>query len=207
MSQIIADRREHMGDDLLSRIIGAEFQGQKLTIEQILGASVFVFLAGLDTVAAMIAWVAKYLAEHPAQYAWLLEDPANRIPKALEELQRVCGVAAPERGVTHDLEFRGVQFAKGDRIVFLNQISGMDPDEVDDPWTVDFTREISPHLIYGSGPHRCLGSHLARLEIRIFMEEWCKRIKSFSIEPGAKIHVHGGTVWIPDTLPLVFGKG
>jgi cytochrome P450 len=160
-----------------------------------------MFLAGLDTVAAMISWVMAFLAQHPDHYRQLVERPET-IQLAVEELCRVSGVAMPGRACVEDLVYNGIEFKKGERLVYLLQISGINDSSIAQPEQVAFDRELSPHLIFGSGPHRCLGSHLARLEIRVFLQEWVKRIPSLSLEPGKAVHPKGGTVWVPESLPL-----
>lgn len=204
LTNIVEERRAKPGDDLISMILrGRRANGTPLTEKEVLGAATFIFMAGLDTVAAMIAFVLEFLARNPGHYKQLTDNPA-KIADAVEELMRVSGVAMPERGVVKDTVFNGIEFHKGDRVVYLLQISGMTDPSVDDPYTVNFNRDVSSHLVFGSGAHRCLGSHLARVEIRVFLEEWVKRIPSFRL--GAEeIPVHGGTVWIPQQLPLVWG--
>jgi cytochrome P450 len=205
LGAIVEQRRANPGSDLISSIVrGRRADGTPLTEKEILGACTFIFMAGLDTVAAMIAFVMEFLARNPDHYRQLTDNPA-KIANAVEELMRVSGVAMPERGVAKDNDYNGIPFRKGDRIVYLLQISGMTDPSVEDPYRVDFDREVSSHLVFGSGAHRCLGSHLARVEIRVFLEEWVKRVPAFGL--GAdKIPVHGGTVWIPMQLPLVWEK-
>jgi cytochrome P450 len=200
---LVDSKRVDPKDDLVSRIAKAEFLGRPLNDQESVGAAAFMFLAGLDTVASMISFVMQFLATHPAHYRQLTEDP-SKIGQALEEMTRVSGVAMPERGVAKDHDHHGIPFRKGDRVVYLLQLSGMNDPGVDDPFTVDFDREVSTHLVFGSGPHRCLGSHLARLEIRVFLEEWVRRIPQFGIKPGERVAITGGTTWIPTALPLVW---
>ena len=175
----LADRRRHPGSDMLSHIVQAQFNGRPLTEEELVGMGVLLFLAGLDTVAAALSFIVLYLARHPADYARIAAAP-ERIPATMEELLRVHGVAGMERGVTHDLDYEGVRMARGDRILFVPQLYGFDQPGLDRPMEVDFTREQSPHLIFGAGPHRCIGSHLARTELRVFMEEWSQAVPSFA---------------------------
>jgi cytochrome P450 len=205
LKSIVDQRRANPGTDLISDVVrGRRADGTPLTEKEILGACTFIFMAGLDTVAAMIAFIMEFLARNPGHYKQLTDDP-SKIGPAVEELMRVSGVAMPERGVARDNDYNGIPFRKGDRITFLLQISGMNDPRVENPYTVDFDRDVSSHLVFGSGAHRCLGSHLARVEIRVFLEEWVKRIPKFRL--GAdKIPVHGGTVWIPQALPLVWDR-
>ena len=112
-----------------------------------------------------------FLGRNPADYRQLVDDPAI-IPAAVEEPIRALSVASMQRGVREDTEHLGIRFRKNDKIFFMTQLYCMDPRRVDDPLRVDFTRPVSVHLGFGAGPHRGIGSHLARTEVRIFEEEW-----------------------------------
>jgi cytochrome P450 len=151
----------------------------------------------------MLSFIMAFLGKNPGHYQRLVGDRAL-IPGAVEELMRVHGVAGTERGVTTDMEYKGVQFKSGDRLVFLAHIYGLDDRVVDDPFKVDFDRPLSTHLVFGSGPHRCLGSHLARLEIKLFLEEWTLRIPEFRVDIEGEIATRGGLVWSPVVVPLVW---
>lgn len=199
----IAERRERPGSDILTHIAEARFQDRPLTEDELVGMGVLLFLAGLDTVAAALSFVMLYLARNPDAYATMRADRARIVPM-IEELLRVHGVAGMERGVTADMEYEGVAMRKGDRILFVPQLYGFDQPGLERPTEVDFTREVSPHLIFGAGPHRCIGSHLARTELRVFIEEWTQAIPDFAIAPGIEIEMRGGNVWSPVRLPLVW---
>jgi cytochrome P450 len=202
---LIDAKRDNPKEDLVSRIVTARFQGRPLTDQESVGAAAFMFLAGLDTVAALISFVMQFLARNPGHYRRLVQDP-KLIGAALEELTRVSGVAMPERGCAQDTVYKGIEIKKGDRLVYLLQVSGMNDPELERPEIVDFDREVSNHLVFGSGPHRCLGSHLARLEIRVFLEEWVKRIPAFRISNDETVKIQGGTTWVPYALPLAWGR-
>ena len=199
----IADRRRNPGPDLISHTAQARFHARPLNEDGLVGMGVLLFLAGLDTVAAALAFSMLFLARNPAHYATLRRDPATIVP-AIEEILRVHGVAGMERGVTHDFEYGGAPMRRGDRILFVPQLYGFDQPGLDDPFKVDFTRSVSPHLAFGAGPHRCIGSHLARTEMRVFLEEWIAAVPSFAIAPGADVAMRGGNVWSPVALPLVW---
>ncbi len=203
IDRLLEARRANLGDDLVSHILQARFQDRPLDREELLGMTTLVFLGGLDTVTGMLSFVMAYLARHPEQYARLTSDPAF-IASASEELMRVHGVAGMERGATGSFTFRDVQFEQGDRIVFMPQMFGMDDEQIDDPERVDFDRQISTHMIFGAGPHRCLGSHLARYELRIFLEEWVARIPAFHAADGPIAPTQGGIVWTPVSVPLAW---
>jgi len=178
-------------------------QGRGLTDDEKLGMVNLLFLGGLDTVAAMLSFIMAYLGQHPRQYQRLVDDPAL-IANAIEELMRVHGVAGMERGVTADMEYAGVQFKAQDRLVFMPHVYGLDAQMVDDPFRVDFDRPVSSHLVFGSGPHRCVGSHLARLEMKVFIEEWVRRIPAFSVDAEGDLPTRGGLVWSPVAVPLAW---
>ena len=188
-------------DDLLSVVVQGKMEGGRaVTEEEKQGLAVLLFLGGLDTVAATLSFIMLHLACNPQDYARLVEAP-DRIGGAVEELMRVHGVAQMERAVSRDIVYEGVAFKKGDRVTFHPQIYGLDDPTLAHPEQIDFERERSPHMIFGSGPHRCIGSHLARFEIRVFLEEWVKRVPAFSLD-GAWPEMAIGVVWSPKAVPL-----
>jgi cytochrome P450 len=203
LTGLLEERRLAPADDLLSDLLKARFQGRPLDHDELIGMSTLVFLGGLDTVTAMLSFIMSFLARNPAHYRRLVDDPAF-IGTAVEELMRAHGVAMMERGATHAFEFRGVTFEPGDRIVFMPQIYGLDDREIDDPERIDFDRELSGHMVFGSGPHRCIGSHLARIELKLFLEEWVARIPGFATEDDGPLATSGGLVWQPVRVPLVW---
>lgn len=200
---LITARQRSPGEDLVSLAIHGKVQGRGLTEDEKQGMVNLLFLGGLDTVAAMLSFIMAYLGQHPQQYQRLVDDPAL-IGNAIEELMRVHGVAGMERGVTADMEYAGVQFKARDRLVFMPHVYGLDPQMVDDPMRVDFDRPVSSHLVFGSGPHRCVGSHLARLEMKVFLEEWVRRIPRFSVAAEGDLPTRGGLVWSPVAVPLAW---
>ncbi|MGE0740586.1 MAG: cytochrome P450 [Hyphomonadaceae bacterium] len=202
---LVEERSKALGDDLISRILRGTMEGRPLTHDEVLGAAYFMFLAGLDTVASVFSFAMRFLARNPGHYTQLVQEP-TLIKEGIEELLRVSGVAMPERAATGDFVYEGVPFRKHDHVLLLSSLSGLDPAEISTPERVDFQREDNRHAIFGNGPHRCLGSHLARLEIRVFLEEWVRRVPRFSITDDQPIEVLGGIVWIPAALPLTLGR-
>ncbi len=203
LSNFISEREKNPGDDLTSLIVTGQVNGRSLTADEKIGMATLMFLGGLDTVVAMLSFIMDYLGRHPNQYRRIVED-RGLIPNAVEELMRVHGVAGMERAVTCDLEYNGIRFKAGDHIVFQPQIYGLDDEKIDDPFRVDFDRATCPHLVFGAGPHRCVGSHLARLEIRIFLEEWASAIPRFSVTDQQEIETAGGGVWAPTAVHLAW---
>lgn len=200
---VLRERAANPGDDLISRVAHGKFGDRPLDEEEKLGFATLLFLGGLDTVKATSSFVMLHLARNPDQYKRLVDDPPL-IERAVEELIRVHGVANFERGCTRDLEFEGIQFRQGDRFVMLSQIWGLDDREMECPYLVDLDREVSRHMIFGAGPHRCVGSNLARVELRVLLEEWVRSVPSFAVAPGADVPTTGGVVWSPLSLPLVW---
>lgn len=200
--QVLIDQREREPrSDLISLVVQGSVDGRPLDAEEKIGMVTLLFLGGLDTVAASLSFFLAFLADHPEHRRQLLDDP-SLIPQAVEELARVHGVAGTERGVTQDMHYAGVDFKAGDRLVFPAHIYGLHNDWVEDPDRVDFHRPVSTHLVFGAGPHRCLGSHLARMEMRIFLEEWLARIPNFSRSSSGELATRGGLVWSPLRVDL-----
>ena len=204
MRELIADRRKHPQDDFITYTLNGQVDGRPLTEDEVVGCTFLVFLAGLDTVAATLSFLFLHLARHPEHQAELRANPAL-IPAAVEELMRVYGILPMSRIVTRDLEFAGVKMKKGDMISCPPQLANIDRDEVAEADQIDFTRTDNRHMGFAYGPHRCIGSHLARLELTIAFEEWLGRLSPFRIKEGCPPVVHAGTVWGADELQLAWG--
>lgn len=181
---VIAQRRAQPEDDLLSGFIAAEIDGERLTTEDILDISYLFLLAGLDTVTASLGCAVTYLAQHPDRQQALRDDP-SQVPAAVEELLRwetpVPGVV---RVATHDVEVAGSTIPAGQTVTCLLASANTDAAEFPDPELIDFDRAANRHLAFGAGLHRCLGSHLARLEMRVALDELHRRIPAYAIKPG-----------------------
>lgn len=197
----IARRREEPGDDLLSNIVHARIDGKPLSHEQVLGTAILLLFAGLDTVAAMMAFVMQHLAEHPEHRRWMLDNP-SKLSFAIEELMRRHGVANNVRTATQDVELDGITVRKDEIIVIPNCLHGLDDRQFDHAQQVDFSRSLGQTATFGWGPHRCAGANLARLEMRILMEEWLPRIPDFEIDPDQPVIQQTGTVNGVLQLPL-----
>lgn len=203
LRETVVARRERPGEDLISILASAEIDGAFPPIDDIVDLATNTVLGGLDTVVSGLAYIMGYLARNPDQYRDLMSSPENLKP-AIEELLRVFGVALMERCATHDLDFHGVELKKFDRFVIIPALYNVDPHAHDDPLEVRFDRSRHGHMAFGAGPHHCAGAHLARLEMRIFLEEWMRAIPEFSLAPGATIEGIGGFVLQPLAVPLVW---
>ncbi|MCK9542054.1 MAG: cytochrome P450 [Novosphingobium sp.] len=188
------DRREREpGGDLLSHIIHYRVGGERMPPEAILGTCSNLLAAGLDTVAAMLGFAARFLADNPGHRRQLADDP-SLIPTAVEELIRRHGVANMGRLITHDFTFKGAALKAGEMIQIPNCLYGLDERRVERPLEVDFRRGKVDHAAFGNGPHRCPGAILARRELATFLTEFLGRIPEFSIAEGTKPQMSSGLI-------------
>ncbi|MGF6373831.1 cytochrome P450 [Paraburkholderia sp. RAU6.4a] len=199
----IAERRANPGDDLISKIVHSKIDGRALTDEEAQGLCGLVLIGGLDTVASAMGFIARFLAGSPAHRKQLIDNP-ELTQKAVDELLRRFPVVNQGRRITHDFEYKGVQMKAGDMIIMPTTLHGLDERKFDAPLSVDFTRPTPIHSTFGNGAHRCPGSFLARVELKVFLQEWLKRIPDFQIKPGEKAGVHGGVNGTLYHLPLVW---
>jgi cytochrome P450 len=205
LSELVNERRGVPGDDILSELLCLEGD-QALTNEEVIGLCFLFVLAGLDTVTDALGFGMERLAKNPAQRREIVDDPAL-IPDAIEELLRLDPPAPfVPRVVTQDTELGGKLVPVGTRITSHLAAANRDETRHPDPYTVNFHRPDNTHTSFGMGVHRCLGSHLARLEMRLVYEEWHKRFPDYHVGPGATPRVKWprGTIGL-ESLPLKFG--
>jgi cytochrome P450 len=201
--EMMAERRARPLGDLISFAVTAEVDGRKLTDDEVLGICFLLFVAGLDTVASTLGFVFKFLAQSPDHQRLLRAQP-ELIADAMEEIIRAHAVVNSPRHAGRDVNFHGAPMKKGDRVVLAMTIASRDEREFDRPNEIDFKREDIRHTSFAAGPHRCLGSHLARREIRIAIEEWLARVPPFRIKTGHVPVTHGTTVFGVDQLVLAW---
>jgi cytochrome P450 len=130
-------------------------------------------------------------------------DP-SLIPNAIEEFLRRYGIPNTARVMTHDFEYKGVAFKQGEQILLSKTLHGLDERRYPDPLRVDLRRDVRRHAAFGDGVHRCPGSFLARLEMRIFLEEWLPRVPEFGIKRGETVRTSSGPVNGMLYLPLAW---
>jgi cytochrome P450 len=205
-NQVIDERSADARDDLMSRFLVTEVDGHRLTREDILDICYLFLLAGLDTVTASLGCSVVYLARNPDHRNALAGD-LSLIPGAVEELLRwETPVPGVMRTVAEDIEVDGVALKTGDQVTCMLGSANLDATEFPEPDTVDFERQPNRHLAFGGGVHRCLGSHLARLEMRVALEELHRRIPDYEIKPGETPR-YGSGIRTVEYLPLVFTPG
>lgn len=198
---LIAARRTDPRDDIVTHLVTARIDDRPLTDEELLETCFLLYMAGLDTVAGMLTYTFKHLAEHPEHQELVRSDPAS-IEGVVEECLRMYAIVTTSRVVTRDVEFAGCPMKAGDRIVTPTASANRDPAEFPDADRFIPDRSPNRHIAFGAGPHRCVGSHLARLELRVALEEWHRRIPQYRIPDGAEIRQHVGGVAGMDALPL-----
>jgi cytochrome P450 len=170
-TKLLAERREKPQDDLMSALLAAELDGQRLSEDELLGFCFVLIVAGNDTTANLIANGAVLLAQHPEQRRLIAREPA-RIPNAVEEMLRCESPAqALPRIATRDVALHGSAIPRGAEVWLVWGAANRDEREFEDPERFDVTRAIRRHLGFGHGIHFCLGAHLARLEARVAFEE------------------------------------
>jgi cytochrome P450 len=188
----LAEKEAEPDDRLLSTIAHGEVDGRALTPEEKLGMTHLLLLGGLDTVTATLDCMIVYLAQHPDRRKVLVDNP-DLVPGAVEELLRhQTPVMMLPRIVTEDTVLDGVAIRAGDSVTLLIGAANTDEAEFDDAEDVRFDRDVNRHLAFGGGPHRCLGSHLARLELRVALDEFHRRIPDYRLAPDTTINFSPG---------------
>ena len=203
LDDLQALRRREPADDFMTFVTQAEVDGRRMTEHEVKSMSVLLFIAGLDTVAAAIGFDLLYLAQHQAAQEQLRTEP-GRILLAAEEMLRAFPTVTPIRRATRDVEVAGVLIKAGDLIACPSMTANRDPAEFPNPDKIDFAREDNRHVAFAYGPHRCLGSHLARREVVIGLEEWLGRIPTFRFKEGHLPTVYGGFVFGVEDLVLAW---
>lgn len=207
LSELIQQRRGQPGQDVLSQVLALE-DTDALSDEEAIGLCFLFVLAGLDTVMDALGFGMQRLAENPDQRQRILDDPAL-IPAATEELLRL-DPPAPfiPRVTTEETVLDGRVLPAGTRVTAYLAAANRDEDRHFDPYAVDFERGENPHISFGMGVHRCLGSHLARLEMHIIYEEWHRLIPHYRIKAGTTPQVQWprGTTGLESLHLTISGK-
>jgi cytochrome P450 len=182
--KVIDERTAKPRDDMLTSLIGTEIDGARLTRNEVLDVCFLLLLGGLDTVTATLGCHIAFLAANPTHRRQIIETP-ERIPNAVEELLRwETPVTTVPRLLKRDIRIGGVELGEGEVVMLLLGAADVDDAAFAHAGLVDFDRERNRHLAFGAGPHRCLGSHLARVELTTAVDVWHRRIPEYSIKPG-----------------------
>ncbi len=194
-------RRDAPRDDVISALWKLEINGEPMTLERMQSYSLSLFLAGLDTVMNAMALGTHHLATHPELQGQIRANP-KIIPQVTDELLRLYSFSVPQRIVTRDTVVNGATLKAGDRVWFFLASADRDPRQFKEPACFDLQRENKAHVGFGAGPHRCLGMHLARVELHVFYEELLARLPLFRLDFNYQTSYHGGIVTGPNQLHL-----
>jgi cytochrome P450 len=187
----IEARREAPKDDMLTKMIGIEIDGEPIPSDAVLGLAFFLLMAGHETTVGGLSMMLMHVAKNPEVKQRLIDEPAL-IEKAVEEVLRLePPIQTIARTVSHDVCVHGVDLAEGQKVVLAWGSANRDPSIFDHPDEFVVDRPRNPHIAFGDGIHRCLGAALARLEMRITLEEVLRRIPGYRINDDAGIEVGG----------------
>jgi cytochrome P450 len=206
-AEMIDERMENASgdlEDITQILIDGTFDDRPLTQFEILNILFLFLIGGLHTVQGQLAHTVIYFAEHPEVRQQLVDD-LGLVETAVEEMLRYESAICPARVVKEDVVVEGVQLHAGDKILIPFGAANRDPAQFDDPDTVDLRREPNPHIAFGAGNHRCVGSHLARLELRIAFEELHRRMPHYRLDPTDPPERHLSQVKGVVRLPLLIG--
>ncbi len=192
--ELIAERRRQPRSDLISRWATTEVDGRRWTDEEILSETILLLDGGAETTRTVIGSIIRELALQPDQRQILLDRPEVLAATAVEEFIRwVTPISNMRRTVTRDHTFHGKELHEGDQVLLMYGSANRDERAFDDPDRFDVTRAHNHHVAFGFGTHFCLGSSLARIEIRVMFEELLRRIPDWRLVPGTEPKVLGGT--------------
>jgi cytochrome P450 len=185
-------------DDLLSLFVSAEVDAGRFRRDELLSICFVLLTAGLDTVTDSLTCIFAFLAQHPEHRRRIAADP-EVIPDAVEELLRwETPVPSVVRWARQDTTLGGEAVEAGHHVMVNLGAVNLDPAEFPDPLEVRFDREVNRHLAFGGGVHRCLGSHLARRELRVALREWHRRIPDYTLSPGYEVNYLPPLRYVPD---------
>jgi cytochrome P450 len=201
---LAAERREHPGDDLISALVHAEVDGDRLTDAEVAAFFVLLSVAANDTTRQTASHTMKALTDFPAQRAWLLEDFDGRIGTAVEEFVRwATPVMTFRRTAATDFDLSGQTILAGEKVVMFYSSANWDTEAFDHPERFDLSRSPNPHLGFGGGgPHFCLGAHVARAQLRALFGELLRQLPD--IQAGDPTYVAGNFIHAVGSMPCTF---
>jgi cytochrome P450 len=200
----VHDHLDNPRDDLTTYLIDAELYGRKLESSHVVGTMALLLIAGIDTTWSAIGSSLWHLARTPADRQRLAADP-GLLPRAVEEFLRAYAPVTMARLVTRDMHWRGVEMKADDWILLSFPAANRDPAQFDRAGEVVIDREVNRHAAFGLGIHRCVGSHLARMELRVALQVWLERISDFSLADPSAVAWSVGQIRGPRALPLRVG--
>ncbi len=208
IAQLLAARREQEPrGDVIDAVLAAEIDGRPIGDIEAIGSVMLLVLGGLETTAGVLGMAMLRFCEHPEILEALRADPAL-IPDAVEELLRLDGsFICIGRTARHDTELGGRPVKAGERVMIYWASANRDDGEFEHPDEFDLDRTSNRHIAFGAGPHRCAGSNLARMNLRIAFEELVARLHDVRLQPGAEIEYHSAMNRAPVSVPITFTPG
>ena len=197
----IHDHLDRPREDLTTFLINVELYGRKLEADHVAGTMALLLIAGIDTTWSAIGASLWHLAKTPADRDRLLAEP-GLLPTAMEEFLRAYAPVTMARLVKEDMSWHGADMKADDWILLSFPAANRDPAQFDRAGDVVIDRAVNRHAAFGLGIHRCVGSHLARMELRVALEVWLERIRSFSLDDPSAVRWSAGQIRGPRTLPL-----
>jgi hypothetical protein len=197
----IEDHVAHPRDDFTSYLLNVEFNGEKLSLEHVRGTMVLTLVAGIDTTWSAIGSSIWHLAQHPEDLARLVNEP-ELMPIAIEEFLRFYAPVTMARLVKEDLDFHGCPMKKDDWVLLGFPAANRDPEAFVDADRFIIDRAVNRHAAFGLGIHRCVGSNLARMELRVALEEFIARYPRFELSDPSGVTWAPGQVRGPRRIPL-----
>lgn len=197
----IEDHRANPRDDLTSYLLDVEVAGEKLAIEHVFGTMILILIAGIDTTWSAIGASLWHLAKSPDDLARLVNEP-DLMPIAIEELLRFYAPVTMARLVNKDMEYMGCPMKEYDWILLGFPAANRDPKVFEDADKFIIDRLENRHLAFGLGIHRCAGSNLARMELRVAIEEFIKRYPRFELAEPDAVTWAPGQIRGPRNLPI-----
>jgi cytochrome P450 family 142 subfamily A polypeptide 1 len=177
----VAARQAQPTDDLMSTLVHAEVDGDRLDPDEVLHESLLILVGGDETTRHVVSGGMEQLLLHPDQRKQLLAEPSG-IPTAVEEMLRwVSPIKNMNRAVTRDVEFSGQQLREGDQVLLMYESANRDESVFADPFAFDITRDPNHHLAFGFGAHFCLGNALARVELKVMFERLLARLPDLEL--------------------------
>jgi cytochrome P450 len=202
-AQVEDRKRTPRENDLITELLAAEIDGEPVPDTYVIGVCNLMLVAGIDTTWSAIGSALWHLAQHHDHQRRLREEP-DLWPTAIEELLRAYSPVTMARIVDHDTEFQGCPMKAGDRVLMAFPAANRDPEVFDRPDEVILDRDHNRHVAFGAGIHRCAGSNLARLELRVALQTWLARIPEFTLEDPDSVTWAGGQVRGPRRCMVTF---
>ena len=204
LSAVVSQHVEHPKDDIVTMLLNVEVEGERLSQEEVQSICYLLFLASIDTVATMLSFIVRHLTRDQALFRRLKED-RTAIADSVDELLRMHAFINLNRICERDTVFHGVAFRAGDNIVVPSFVTDRDERVFADPDAFNAyrsKREKNQHHAFGAGAHKCIGLHVAKMEVRVVLEAIFDRISSLELVSESAVTGHGGTTMGLDTIPI-----